>query len=368
MAKKTGQPTLPDVKTIIAAGINPRTGLPIKMSSTTNNAGVGLKNDIFTLLNIVDRQDAINRYSWKNLPNGLTSQMIEKILYEKGQAAFFYMKENEKFYFLPYALNGTIDVYGRYTGISPVPLGASKDADGNDKPWIQGLIKKPIYEMLEEVTLEDFEDDCVLLSDYNSMQPSGESVIARNIVNKPLLNVMSNIIPFMNTALANSTGVEGVRVADEDCQSSVQAANDSILDAALNGQRYIPVTGTMEMQDLGPGATAKGADFMQALESLDNFRLSLYGLKNGGLFQKKAHMLEDEQALASGNVGLVMQDGLTLRQEFCNRVNSIWPLGIWCEISETVAGIDKNMDGEVSDEQDGQEPIDMQVGGDEDVA
>jgi hypothetical protein len=31
---------------------------------------------------------------------------------------------------------------------------------------------------------------------------------------------------------------------------------------------------------------------------------------------------------------------------------------MWCEASENVVGLDKNMDGEVSDEQDGQLPMD----------
>jgi hypothetical protein len=90
--------------------------------------------------------------------------------------------------------------------------------------------------------------------------------------------------------------------------------------------------------------------------------LSLYGLSNGGLFQKKSHMLESEQQMNEGNVGLVYQDGLTIRQKFCDIVNSIWGLGIWCEASEVVVGIDQNMDGEISDNQDqsgeaGEQPI-----------
>ena len=88
------------------------------------------------------------------------------------------------------------------------------------------------------------------------------------------------------------------------------------------------------------------------MQALDNFRLSLYGLDNGGLFQKKAHMLEAEQDMNAGNIKLVYQDGLTIRQKFCDIVNSIWGLGIWCEASETVVDIDKNLDGEVADNQD----------------
>lgn len=358
MANKK-RPMMLDLATIIAAGIDPKTGLPIKAVDTNGDA-VGLQKQMLKLFSVIDEQDAINRYTWFNLPHGLNGHMIEKILYHKGKGTFFYMKESKTFFFLPYALKGSIDVYGRYTGITPVPLGSTKDENGKVKPWITGLTRKPVYDvLLDEPTLEDMEEKCVLLTDYNSVLPNDETDISRATMNLPLLNIMSNIIPYMNTALSNSTGVLGVRVNGEEDSAEVMAANSSVRYAALNGQRYIPIAGKVDFQELTSGSALKSADFMQALESLDNFRLSLYGVENGGLFQKKAHMLQEEQNLANNNVGLVMQDGLALRQRFCNIVNSIWPIGIWCEVSETVSGLDKNMDGEISDEQDGQQPIDM---------
>lgn len=360
---KTGTPFLPNLAPLIAAGINPKTGLPYKFGSACNN--IHLKEDMRRLMSKVDEQDAINRYTWYNLPGDLTGRMIEEILYYKGQGMFFYIETNNTFYFLPYALNGTIDVYNRFTGVNPVPLGSTvltdeekKTENGAFKLLLQNTIKYPIYKPLDDVpTLDDIKNKCVLLKDYSNYIDQIET--PRKLLNDPLIDVMSDIIPFMDTAMQNSTGVVGMRIPEDDCQASVQEANNTTRLAALTGQRYIPITGKIDFQELASGETLKTADWMQILESLDNFRLSLYGIKNGGLFQKKAHMLEDEQALASGNVGLIMQDGLTLRQEFCNRVNSIWPLGIWCEVSEVVAGIDKNMDGEISDEQDEQYPADM---------
>ena len=62
---------------------------------------------------------------------------------------------------------------------------------------------------------------------------------------------------------------------------------------------------------------------MLAMQSLDNLRLSGYGIDNGGLFEKKAHELQSEADINGGPVGLVMQDGLSIRQNFCNIVNSI---------------------------------------------
>lgn len=362
---KNGKPYMANLAPVIQAGIDPKTGLPLKVM----NDEVDLVNDIFRQLSIIDRQDAINRYVWYNLPDGITGQLLENLLYYKGQLMFFYIKEKEKFYILPYSLNGSIDVYGRYSGVSPLTIGTTEEDKDDAKPsTIRELIKgkswHPVYEVMDpsEVTLDDFDNACVLIKDYNAAAIT-QNVIPRDLINKPLLKVMAEIIPYMRTALENSTGVLGMRVP-EGCEASVMSANNSVKKASLNGQRWIPVTGDIDFQELASGSTLKAADFMQAMESLDNYRLSLYGIENGGLFQKKAHMLQEEQALANGNVGLVMQDGLTLRQEFCNRVNAIWQLGIWCEVSETVTAMDKNLDGEVSDEQDNQAPIDM--GGGED--
>ena len=144
-----------------------------------------------------------------------------------------------------------------------------------------------------------------------------------------------------------------MRVNSQDEYSNVAAANETLKDAALNNKRYAPIVGNIEFQELTGGTPGESADFMQALESLDNFRLGLYGIDNGGLFQKKAHMLGAEQAMAGGggSTGLVLQDSLTARQKFCDIVNSIWGLGISVEASENCVG-DTNLDGFMSDEQD----------------
>jgi hypothetical protein len=45
-----------------------------------------------------------------------------------------------------------------------------------------------------------------------------------------------------------------------------------------------------------------------------------------------------------------MQDGLSIRQNFCNICNSIWGLGIWCEPAQNVSGADIDNDGVLYDE------------------
>lgn len=367
-----GKPFLPNLEPIIAAGVDPRTGLPAKMGAGTP---CFLKENIKQAMKIIDRQDAVNRFTWYNLPDGITGQMLERMLYYKGQLCFYYLEELDKFYFMPYALDGDIDFYGRYNGVHPIPFsgGTTDEEQKLTEKQARALatIKlKPTYDVLtpEELLEEGISaltTRCVLLRDYTN--GIAQTIIARDIINDPIVDVEAEFIPFMRTAAIRATGVKGMRVGNEDEQSNVQAANNSILDAALTGKVNIPIIGAVEFQELNDGVVGKADEFMMALQSLDNFRLSLYGLENGGLFQKKERKIVAEQEMnaGGGSVGLVMQDGLTIRQDFCDIVNSIWGLGIWCDVSETASGTDKNMDGELSDQQDqsgaaeGQQPAEV---------
>lgn len=347
------KPAIYDVNTLVQAGIDPKTGLPIRMASSDKAT---LKPNIKKILRVIDEQTAINRYKWYNLPNGLTGQMIERILYYKGQGMFFYVPALEQFFFLPYALDGSIDIYGRYTSVKPLPFNGSTEVKKGDKlspiaKYITELSREPLYDIeLEELSEKTLDTKCVLLSDYSKQ--ISQTNISRQVLNDPLLDIMADCLPFMRTALLNGTGVTGMRVESEDEQADVKAASAAIDNAALNGEKYVPIIAHIDFQELTGGSVAKAEEFLLAMQSLDNFRLSTYGLDNGGLFQKKSHVLEAEQEMNTGNVGLINQDGLTLRQTFCDIVNSITGLGMWCEVSETVVGIDTNMDGLISDEQD----------------
>lgn len=351
---KKNNAKLLDISTLIAAGIDPRTGLPIKASGLI--CGTGKKEDIRRCLRILDEQDAVNRYKWYNLPCSLSSQELERLLYYRGQLAFFYLPGTNEFYFMPYALDGGIDFYGRFNSIHPVPFaeGTSdeeKKRFAEQRNYLSTLKLKCIYDVyLEEPTSEILTGSCVLLHDYSKQM--SQTITPRQQLQDGLIDVMSDLVPFMRTALVNSTGVQGMRVNTEDEESNVESASRSVNSAALDGRKYIAVVGKIDFQDLAGGQVAKAEEFLLAMQGLDNLRLSWYGLENGGIFEKKSHMLQDEQSMNASNSALVLQDGLSIRQHFCDIVNSIWGLGIWCEISETAAGLDMNMDGIPYDEQD----------------
>ncbi|MBQ0097979.1 MAG: hypothetical protein KBS62_03460 [Oscillospiraceae bacterium] len=318
--------------------------LPPKMG----NKGNFLNDSIIRSLRVMDEQNAINRFVWYNLPLGLSQNLLERILYYRGTGMFFYMQSNDKFYFLPY-VGSQVDVYGRYVEATPLPFNGSTTSK-DEKPWLdkRWTISYDI-ELPDNLTEKTLFDNCVLLNDYSKQM--SQKILPRERLQEPLLQVMSECVPFLRTALLNGVGIEGIRVNNADESYSVQMANNALTKAGIVGDRWIPVESGIQTEVLNHNSGTTVEEYMVALQSLDNMRLSWHGLDNGGIFQKKAHVLQSEQDMNTGSAGMVLQDCLSQRQEFCNIVNSIWGLGIWCDIAEVSADADLNADGVLADEQ-----------------
>jgi hypothetical protein len=250
-------------------------------------------------------------------------------------------------------------MYGRFEEVTPLPFNGSQEDKDKDNPWIKGLKFRPIYEVPDfaeymdkspEELQEIIDKSCVIIRDHTI--DISQTNISRSVMQDSVLNVMSDCIPFMRTALVNSTGVMGMRVDGADEAANVYAASQAINMAALTGQKYVPIEGSIEFQELTGGQVAKAEEFFLAMQSLDNYRLSLYGLDNGGLFQKKSHMLEAEQEMKAGATSLILEDALRCRQEALTIYNAINGTSMWVEYSENVLGMDMNGDGQVGSDDD----------------
>ena len=332
------------INKILAAGIDPKTGLLLRAEDCN-----GVKSSIKAQLRIIDEQDAVNRYMWYNLPLDISSQELERLLYYRGQLYFFYFEELGKFFVMPGALDGDIDFYGRFLTIHPIPIAEGKsDAEkqlyNRQRAILSNKKLKVLYDIPTEPLTGKLGDYCVPIYDYTKQL--SQTILPRQQLQEGLLDVMSDCIPLMNTALYNSTGIQGMRVSSESEQSNVAAANATTNKAALNKQRWIPVVGLTEFQDLTNGSVAQAEQFLMAMQSLDNFRLSTYGLENGGLFEKKQYQNNMQTMLnGAGQIGRPLQDGLSIRQKACDIINVLTGAGVSVELTETAAGMDLNMDG-----------------------
>ena len=321
-----GKPAIFDIDTLIQAGINPKTGLPMKFGGKRCST----QEDIKRAIRKNDEQIFVNRYTWYNLPMNLTGAELERMLYYKGQLAFFYLKDLDEFYFMPYALDGTIDFYGRYNTIHPVPMTSGTDdkagkAGKAQAEYLSNIKLNCVYgvKLPEELKEEDLTNSAVLLHDYSKQL--SQTVIPTQQINDPIIDLEAECMPYLRTALLMSTGVKGVRVADADQADSVKEGSRSMIDAATHAEPYVPITGAIEFQELTDGNVAKSQEFLMAMQSIDNFRLGLHGVQNGGLFEKSQYINNSQTDMnyAGGDIGLTLQDGLNIRQNFCNIVNSL---------------------------------------------
>lgn len=344
MNNKGKGPKMVDIGLFIQAGINPKNGLPLKLEDCQD-----LKKTIKRFLRLIDEQDAVNRYKWFNIPFALSSEEIERLIYYRGQLAGFYMKETGKFLLLPYALNGTLDLYGRFNIIKPLPFTAGAEDGKREKTTAEQLLEKKKlvcrYEpmLLDEVDLDVFENSCVLLHDYTKQV--AQTIVPRWEANDAILDLMADIICFLRTGMLLGTGIKGIRVDTAEQADEIYGAARQMIDQARRGQPWIPLPGATEFQELADATLQKTEDFLLALQALDNIRLEGYGLPNGGIFEKKAHILESEQAMNQQAIDRVYQDGLSVRQNFCNIFNSIYGTQLWVVPSESVLDTDINGDG-----------------------
>ena len=258
-----------DNRMLIQAGIDPHTKLPFR---GIGPIGKETKANIKKQLRIVDEQTALHRYTWYNLPRGLSQDIIERVLFYRGQGAFFQI--NGKPYFLPYTGQGTPDVYGRWEEIVPLPFNGTQSGNEKDikRPWVQGLTLNPAYDTIHpedvaEMSLEEAQQTldkaCVLCYDYSPQ--ISQTNISRQALNDPLLDIMSECIPFMRTALLNGTGIAGIRVGNADEAAAVEEMSEAINISALEGKKYVGVIGAIDFQELTSGTVAKAEEFMLAM-------------------------------------------------------------------------------------------------------
>ena len=99
-------------------------GIPVKSNGKYMYSIDPMFEKLGVSIKYIDYQQFLTRFKWNNLPEGMDSELIERILYFSGSAMFFYIKELNRFYFLPYGMSGEntdvgIDFYGRFNRLKP---------------------------------------------------------------------------------------------------------------------------------------------------------------------------------------------------------------------------------------------------------
>lgn len=297
----------------------------------------------------VDYQQYITRFKWNNLPEGLDSELFEKIMYFSGSAMFFYIKELDRFYFLPYGMAGEkeqtgIDFYGRFNKLKPYSFNGSTDGSGEEKATgkkvsaadiylstqVRNNIKDIPFVKDEKEAKEIYENGAVICWDYTPGLNYWN--VSRNRVSQAYINYLVKVLIQTKSALINASGFNLFATDSESANDLMQMQIDDINEAREEGQLAAVVSKLLgKIENLQSNAPAAMADFWSSLQSVDNLRLKTMGIRNDGVQQKSQYQNIQEQSVDINDSLQVYWNSFMERIKFSAIVNSIWGLEIYPE-------------------------------------
>lgn len=296
----------------------------------------------------IDYQQYLTRFKWNNLPEGLDSELFERILYFSGSAMFFYIKELKRFYFLPYGMSGEktqtgIDFYGRFNRLKPYSFNGSTDGSGEQEGgkrisqadiYLSTQIRDNIKDIpmveTEEEAKKIYEEGAVIC--WDATPGLAYMCDSRNRDSQAFIKYMLDVLIQTKSALINASGFNLFSTSTESAVEIMQMQIDQINKDRERGKLSAVVSKELgDIENLQSNAPAAMQDFWASLVSVDNLRLKSMGIRNDGLQQKSQYQNIQEQAIDIDDAMQIYWNAFMERVKFSAIVNSIWGLGIYPE-------------------------------------
>lgn len=297
----------------------------------------------------IDYQQFLTRFKWNNLPEGMDSELIERILYFSGSAMFFYIKELNRFYFLPYGMSGEntevgIDFYGRFNKLKPYSFNGSTDGGGEKKADGKRITRSDLYlstqirDNIKDIPMVESEEEARKIYENGAvicwdMTPQlAYQVDSRNRISQSYVKYIVQILIQTKSALINSSGFNLFSSDTEASTDIMQLQIDAINSDREKGKLSAVVSNALgKIENLQSNAPSAMGDFWNSLVSADNLRLKSMGIRNDGLVQKSQYQNIQEQSIDINDAMQVYWNAFMERVKFSAIVNSIWGLGIYPE-------------------------------------
>lgn len=297
----------------------------------------------------IDYQQFLTRFKWYNLPEGMDSELIERVLYFSGSAMFFYIKELNRFYFLPYGMSGEntevgIDFYGRFNRLKPYSFNGSTDGGGEKKADGKRITRSDLYlstqirDNIKDIPMVESEEEARKIYENGAvicwdMTPQlAYAVDSRNRISQSYVKYIVQILIQTKSALINSSGFNLFSTDTEASTDIMQLQIDAINADREKGKLSAVVSNALgKIENLQSNAPSAMGAFWNSLVSADNLRLKSMGIRNDGLVQKSQYQNIQEQSIDINDAMQVYWNAFMERVKFSAIVNSIWGLGIYPE-------------------------------------
>lgn len=303
--------------------------LNMYVENNINPTGQSKSRDVKTLETLFKEKhivETIERFKWSNLPGELPQDLIERILFFRGKGAFF-KGIDDKLRFLPFTLDGAIDLYGRYVNIIPVLFTGQNKKDDDRYYFNTDKSLKVCYD------IDDTEGcEAVILNDRTLKM--SQDVVPMNTLINPIIEQMVEILVLINIDLISSAKVYTIIAKDEAQKQAIENEFDSIDRKILAGKRAIVVTSMDTLQELKGTNDSKDSNrYFQTYQSFENLRKDIIGQPNSGTFMKNSIQTNDEVSQNAKEGSPVLMNALRQRREAVAIVNKMWGYNISVDIN-----------------------------------
>lgn len=258
-----------------------------------------------------DQTQCVSRYVWDNLPNGLTSILIERMLYARGVLCGF--KFAGRVYILPFVVAGDgLNIYGMPTKVKPISYNGRTTRGVND--WFGENFELPIDTLGNEK--EDY--NAVLLYDNVPDGPNGLAM-PKALLNQIIIKEIADTFARININVVVSNKKILLQCKDAK-QSEVMRRELEI--AFGSDSPFAIVTSPMETANVQSTNDYNADDLFNTIKNYDAIRCFMNGISSKSFgTEKKERLVSGELAGAEEEKQLVLDLGLDLRQQFCDLCN-----------------------------------------------
>lgn len=274
--------------------------------------GIEYRNTLYDL----DAQQNCNRYIWEGLPDYLTGQLIETMLYYRGSLCGFF--NAGVLYVLPYAQNKGINVYGQPNAVQPITY------NGAMNETFMKVGKELIVSNMG--TLNKGAGACILYDRIPAFSQSA-SPIGRFVLNKEIVDYQCDLLARIKNNLRNIDKKVVFKCSNE---AQANQMRKDLREAYGTSDPFVVVVEGAMVEGEKPTTLQGNIDnetqaLFETWQSLNSIRCMCSGITNGGAFEKKERKITGELQGDQTQTELVLDAGLKMRELFLNQMKVVYP-------------------------------------------
>ena len=277
-----------------------------------NNNPIGYYNPDKTKYEMIwtyyDFIQCCSRYVWEGLPEGYSSQLIERMLYFRTSLIGF--KIAGKIYILPYvAVGNGLDLLGRPTRVKPIAYNGKEIPASSDAIEVE-------YDV--DIFGDNDTSKAVILYDNIPTNNFG-TMPSRYALNQVLIKEIANTFARININIVVSNKKIILQIKDAKQKDIIQKE----LEIAFgNDCPFALVTSPLENGSIQSSSDFNADELFNAIKNYDGIRCFMSGISAKGFGnEKKERLVAGELAGNEEEKDLVLDMGLMMRQEFCDIMN-----------------------------------------------